>query len=368
MSEEVVGEVNMEEVNSELLECARYGEDDDLRMLLGQYHGDVNHRDAGGNTALHRAAANGHIGCMQILLEFKAAYLENDEGNWPSHWAVQNAQPQALKFLFDNYPVDVLAKNKVGKSTLTEAFQCNNQEILGMCMTHESCTEERLLAGTKTKVKENADGEVTTSMTAADEKGDSFEEEVAANDAVTHLMNLLLESGLAPEASSSSSSSSSCASANVGDETASSTAQPARVVKVRELPITRADNPFGSDERPEDDTTGKCNAVLPLITMYLYINGIAFIFDRIGYLASIYFTFPLGGCLRKQFLQQQGRCRTWSWLWLAWPRYRYESLFAILIVLVFALLTIVFVVVFDRIQRYIVVLRRYTSPIFTILL
>ena len=28
------------------------------------------------------------------------------------------------------------------------------------------------------------------------------------------------------------------------------------VLKVRELPITRADNPFGTDLAPEDDTTG----------------------------------------------------------------------------------------------------------------
>jgi hypothetical protein len=27
-------------------------------------------------------------------------------------------------------------------------------------------------------------------------------------------------------------------------------------IKIRELPITRADHPFGSEENPEDDTTG----------------------------------------------------------------------------------------------------------------
>lgn len=28
------------------------------------------------------------------------------------------------------------------------------------------------------------------------------------------------------------------------------------VMKIRELPITRADNPFGNEEAPENDTTG----------------------------------------------------------------------------------------------------------------
>ena len=29
-----------------------------------------------------------------------------------------------------------------------------------------------------------------------------------------------------------------------------------KLLKIRELPITRPDNPFGNEERPEDDTTG----------------------------------------------------------------------------------------------------------------
>lgn len=30
-----------------------------------------------------------------------------------------------------------------------------------------------------------------------------------------------------------------------------------KILKIRELPITRADNPFGTDVAPEDDTTGE---------------------------------------------------------------------------------------------------------------
>ena len=41
------------EIDQEILECARYGDDDDLRDLL-QAGGNVNFKDGGGNTALHK--------------------------------------------------------------------------------------------------------------------------------------------------------------------------------------------------------------------------------------------------------------------------------------------------------------------------
>jgi hypothetical protein len=45
----------LQEVNQEILECARYGDDDDLREML-RLGGDVNFKDGGGNTALHKGA------------------------------------------------------------------------------------------------------------------------------------------------------------------------------------------------------------------------------------------------------------------------------------------------------------------------
>ena len=79
-------EDSVEDINREILECARYGEDEDLLTVLGM-RGDVNCRDVAGNTAIHRAAANGFVSCLAVLKEHKARYLENNEGNYPSHWA-----------------------------------------------------------------------------------------------------------------------------------------------------------------------------------------------------------------------------------------------------------------------------------------
>ena len=204
------------ELDSEVLECARYGEDDDLRAML-MAGGGVNFRDPAGNTAMHKASANGEVGCLRILKEFGADYCANAEGNLPSHWAAQNAKVEALQFLIDTYgeQVDMLAQNRFGRSTLTEAFQSQNESILEMCLAHPSATEERLMpkGGPATLEEGMQDMEIAD--------GDSASASSAA--AVSHTMAL-----------------------GVGAQT----------LCMRELPITRADNPFGSETAPEDDTTG----------------------------------------------------------------------------------------------------------------
>src|SRR5690554_6914219 len=100
--------MDLVEMNNEILECARYGEDDDLRTLLVA-GADVNFADDSGNTALHRAAANGETGCILVLKEFGAKHVANSQGNLPIHWAAQNAKVESLKTIFENYDVDVLA-------------------------------------------------------------------------------------------------------------------------------------------------------------------------------------------------------------------------------------------------------------------
>ena len=47
----------MQEASVEMLECARYGEADDLVACLN-FGVDVNFKDIGGNTALHKGKTN----------------------------------------------------------------------------------------------------------------------------------------------------------------------------------------------------------------------------------------------------------------------------------------------------------------------
>jgi hypothetical protein len=188
-----------------VLECARYGEDEDLYSYL-KAGADVNFTDDSGNTCLHKASANGHVNCLKILKDFDAKHIPNQEGNFPIHWSAVNNQLLALKFLLDHYAVDVVKQNSFGRSTLTEAFQTQNPELIEICLSHSSATEERILSGMG-KTEKSSDGK--------DEEVDLLA------GAVVHTM--------------------------VFDN---------RCMKIRELPIIRADNPFGTETKPEDDTTG----------------------------------------------------------------------------------------------------------------
>lgn len=230
--------MNFLEMNMEILECARYGEEDDLRALL-QAGADVNYADVGGSTALHKAAANGEDACLKVLHSFGAKYTKNGQGNTPAHWAAQNGKTTALKFIVENFEVDVLAKNDLGRSILTEAFQSKNTDCIEICLSHDSASEERLI---------NPDGKKPTEGTATTEantKMDTTEADTNEStvldeaNAVTHTMQF-------------------------GESVQ---------VKVRELPITRADNPFGSETAPEDDTTGRCN-IFTVNTYTIYIQYI----------------------------------------------------------------------------------------------
>lgn len=227
--------MSKDEMNAEVLECARYGEDDDLRSLL-QAGANVNHKDDGGNTAIHKASANGEVGCLKILKEFGAIYCANLQGNLPIHWAAQNAKIDALQFLIDNYgdQIDMLAQNSFGRSTLTDAFQSQNESVIELCLSHSSSSEDRLMPkGSQAAASTLEGGIEAMNIASADTaSGQSLspEEEEEANVAFLEQHAVHHNMAFCPSDSA--------------------------ILKIRELPITRADDPFGTEKAPEDDTTG----------------------------------------------------------------------------------------------------------------
>jgi ankyrin repeat protein len=154
-------------------------------------------------------------------------------------WAVQNAKLQAAQFLIANFDVDVLAKNAAGRSVLTEAFQTGNTDLIELCLSHPTSSEERLIAVDGAKVAARADGSVSISSASADA------ETVAAS-----------SSGTTPVRSSAADLEAHAVTHRLAFLEAD-LPLPARHLVVRELPIDHADNPFGTDVAPELDTTGK---------------------------------------------------------------------------------------------------------------
>jgi ankyrin repeat protein len=128
-----------EEAGNEMLMCARYGELEDMVAILDEGVVPVDYQNDGLNTALHYVSANGNLECIRELLRRGARSLGNSSGNTPLHWAVQNKHLEATNELLANLPgCDVLLKNDFGRSSLTEAFQTDNAQILEVVLGHSS--------------------------------------------------------------------------------------------------------------------------------------------------------------------------------------------------------------------------------------
>lgn len=236
----------LEEMNAEILECARYGEPEDLETLL-KAGANVNFVDGQGNTCMHKAAANGEVECLQVLKKFDAMHVPNMQGNTPLQWAVQNKKKESITYLVANFEVDMLLQNGMGISTLTDAFSTSDTEIIEICLSHSSASEERLVETNDpaaAKFKDDSMEQEQDSNTDENPKHESssMEEESRNKDkAARDHMDHLVKHAVVHQMNLSSSG---------------ARGAHAKLVKVRELPISRADTPFGSDTAPEDDTTG----------------------------------------------------------------------------------------------------------------
>ncbi|KAL3787277.1 hypothetical protein HJC23_004151 [Cyclotella cryptica] len=272
--------LNEEERISELMECARYGEVDAVRAILevwdanegdnaigqdqdgsGSKHSDatcgngdvksklVNITDSTGTTPLHKAAANGHVSTVSLLLSRGALHTSNENGNTPLHWAAGAGKADVCLVLLDHFdalsnecvdelcasstdgagsvvkPLDVLLKNSFGRSALTEGFASGDTKTVEVLLNHDSAEEERLIGGLNRK--EVDPEECADEGTNADGKGSQEE----SKRGIIHEFDF--RKGLG----------------NGDDEECHE-----KSVLIRELPIAHPDNPFG--QTPADDTTG----------------------------------------------------------------------------------------------------------------
>lgn len=87
------------------LNCARYNDEDDAQLLreyLQKHPQDIDARDAQGRTAVHMAAANGHMAILNMLIEFAPTPdVKNEEGNTALHFAALNNRVEAARRLIE---------------------------------------------------------------------------------------------------------------------------------------------------------------------------------------------------------------------------------------------------------------------------
>jgi hypothetical protein len=214
-----VADLSRQEAAEELLECARYGEVDAIRAILTKYPDVVDTVDESGSTALHKAAANGHVSSTRLLVQKGASLLSNAAGNTPLHWAAASGHDKIVDILLNesSYDVDVLQKNSFGRSALTEGFASQCTEVVKVLLEHDSAAEDKLLSGGKEIDDTNEDESNGESLSDIPRKSKAC---------VTHEFDF-------------------CSADTNG------TRQP---LCIRELSIAHADNPFG--DSAVDDTTG----------------------------------------------------------------------------------------------------------------
>lgn len=121
-------------------------------------------------TALHYAAANGHVAVVQLLLSCGADPMAcNPQKNTPLHWAAANGHLETVRAMLTSttasvsaaatatatstsltstrttMEIDVLQRNAAGRSILTEGFSSENHNLTALLLEHDSASEERLV-------------------------------------------------------------------------------------------------------------------------------------------------------------------------------------------------------------------------------
>ncbi|CAI9765229.1 unnamed protein product [Fraxinus pennsylvanica] len=112
-----------------LLEAARFDDIDDV-ISIASAGVSLDSKDSQGRTALHMAAANGHLDIINyLLLNGADVNASNVENNTPLHWACLNGHVEAVKHLI-LAGANVSALNSHERTPMDEAVSREKMDII----------------------------------------------------------------------------------------------------------------------------------------------------------------------------------------------------------------------------------------------
>nr|5H76_A Chain A, DARPin,Immunoglobulin G-binding protein A [synthetic construct]5H76_B Chain B, DARPin,Immunoglobulin G-binding protein A [synthetic construct]5H76_C Chain C, DARPin,Immunoglobulin G-binding protein A [synthetic construct] len=123
------------DLGRKLLEAARAGQDDEVRILMAN-GADVNAADNTGTTPLHLAAYSGHLEIVEVLLKHGADVDASDVfGYTPLHLAAYWGHLEIVEVLLKN-GADVNAMDSDGMTPLHLAAKWGYLEIVEVLLKH----------------------------------------------------------------------------------------------------------------------------------------------------------------------------------------------------------------------------------------
>ncbi|CAO3566242.1 unnamed protein product [Mortierella alpina] len=156
----------------ELIECARYGELEEIQAVvqtsgLEKAKALLSHQGEYGKTPLHMAAANGHLDVVEYLITViapEAVNIQNEQGNTALHWAATNGHAKVVESLITKGHADYKLKNAAGHTAMMEAEMNEREQVVAWMLINTELEEE---------LKEGNDDEEEDS----DEESEKEEEE-----------------------------------------------------------------------------------------------------------------------------------------------------------------------------------------------
>ncbi|EPY36092.1 hypothetical protein STCU_00539 [Strigomonas culicis] len=144
------------------LDCARYNEEGDVDALLHyleEHPADINAQDSQSRTAVHMAAANGHVDLLEALAAFQPKVdVGNVEGNTALHFAALNNRLSAAKWLVAK-GWHASAKNAFGQTPLQLIYDKKFEKMEELLLEHDDSLDEFMSSGeVKVETAENVEG------------------------------------------------------------------------------------------------------------------------------------------------------------------------------------------------------------------